>query len=156
MAKRIDTDNMDVGQPQSLRMPEEGDAVIIPEHGYEAVEPTTAVGAMDQAAHLAFNEELVTIYIHPGDKFAVNPVPLAVNGRNVAVPRGTKCTVKRKYVGVLARSKHVSTGQEEIIVNGVQGFRYPQHTSPAFPFRVVEDANPIGEQWLNGILQEPA
>ena len=117
---------------------------------------------------LAFGEEAVTIMIHrSAEKFSPRCTDLiAVNGKMAEMlfrngwvqigylPRGIEVTTKRKYVEQLASSKvnHIN------VISGQVGDENPRNeiekiTTPTCTFSVIEDKNPLGREWLSGLLR---
>lgn len=121
----------------------------------------------EYAAALAFNEEPVTIRIErSAEKFAPRVVDAWCNGKGAEVlvngrwvetsylPIGVPVTTKRKYVEILARSKHdaidtrVEGRDSEKPLNLIE-----RSTSSKSPFSVIEDRNPKGAAWLTGLVR---
>jgi hypothetical protein len=130
------------------------------------VAPGDALNA-DYKSALDFAEDPVTIRIEPsGEKYAQKFVDVWCNGKGAEIlingvwremkvlPIGMVVTTKRKYVEILARSKHtsvttkVSDEDSEHPTNAIERF-----TSSKSPFSVIEDRSPKGPGWLSGVLQ---
>lgn len=110
----------------------------------------------DMAEELAFNEEMLTIYLHPAmEKFPENLVPVAVNGRRVWLQRGKNLLVKRKYVERLARAKVESVNQD-VTAKDESMNKLTMNSALKYPFMVKHDPNPKGEVWLQQILESGA
>jgi len=104
---------------------------------------------------LAFMEEEMTIIVNETtDKNAENPVFAGVNGQQVYFPRGIPCRTKRKFVdSLIVKSTNVSTPEIQL-QNGERSFAIRQTSSLKYPFMVIEDKNPKGNEWLRGRLAE--
>lgn len=114
---------------------------------------------IDEAARqAAFCEEQVTILLHSTtDDNAPPHVVVGVNGVNHPVFRGTPTLIKRKFVEVLARCKETRyTQPQRDMGNPEAGNQLVGRTALAYPFDLLEDKNPLGREWLNRILAEPA
>lgn len=127
----------------------------------------------DEAAALAFNEEVLRILIHRSDEeelssnvtdfIAVNGIKAEVlmhNGRWLALgylPKGTPIYTKRKYVEQLARAKtdKVKTRVEDVtdsVGPGGKENHTDRFTKATSAFSVLEDKNPKGGEWLSRLL----
>ena len=103
----------------------------------------------------AFMAETMVIEVAPSVSEEEYEVPCPnVNGRNQPVMRGVPTRVKRYFVEALARSFTESFKQ----INPTSGDLTKMHQRPSikasFPFTVLEDKNPYGREWLNGIMRE--
>jgi hypothetical protein len=105
----------------------------------------------------AFFNEPVTIRVATTTDVNQPPyVHVNVNGSNCVIPRGMAVVVKRKYVEVLARMKETRYTQstpnasepDRIVMNAATGIVYN--------FEVLEDKNPLGREWFNRVMNEPA
>lgn len=138
-----------------------------PERTYEAVETADGPGLdggaapvidsvlnMDEAAALAFNEEVLTIVIHQsGEKLPEDPVEVSVQGRRCFIWRGQQTLTKRKYVErlLLAQVNSVNqdiTQQEEKAFN-----RLRVVPTQRYPVSIIKDPSKLGAQWLQSITQ---
>jgi hypothetical protein len=150
--KALDTTNEQIGQDQSATMSPVGEAVI----ERPVVQTVDGPRSKDFLDALAFNEEMVTVTVHPSP----NPedgklVTIWVDGKVQNFFRGEPMTVKRKYVEGLARAKPVNYRSEEFVnADGDKAFRYPSTTGLRFPFQVDHDANPNGAAWLRQVLAQ--
>jgi len=161
-ARELHTADMAVGQQPAIALRDDE-----PIDREQVILPVDRQPAADYLKQLAFAEEPVTIRIErSSEKFAPNSVDCWVNGIGAEVlmkgkwiqlgylPVGHIVTTKRKYVEVLARSKH-----DAIQTNVVQHAESEEnlverHTSMRTPFSVLKDENPIGHQWLTRLLAE--
>lgn len=110
----------------------------------------------DMAEELAFNEETLTIYLHPSaEKYPEPLVQVAVNGRRVFLQRGKNLLIKRKYVERLARAK-VETVQQDVTAKDETMNRLTLTSALKYPFMVKHDPNPKGEAWLQQVLESGA
>jgi hypothetical protein len=117
-------------------------------------------------AELAFQEEPVTIFIHPSSE--KNP-PLVVqlwvggkgaeffaNGRWMeanCLPVNMPIITKRKYVEALAMAKMdtINTDVGDATVEHPHN-RLTRSTSASHVFSIIEDKNPRGAEWLRRIM----
>lgn len=114
----------------------------------------------DYLDELAFNEEFMTIYLYRGsEEFAPDAHQFWVNGKGVTVPVEQKVMIRRKYVEIMARSQPFkikttvikpAAGNEN---DGVKNL-WQRYKSDQFPFTVIQDKNPLGAAWLEGIRRE--
>lgn len=111
----------------------------------------------EKAAMLQFMEEPVTIRIATStDKNAEQVFEITINGRTELFRRGEVKTVARKYVDRLALLKQTSYTQVEKTNNeGERQFINVPHTGLKYDFAVVQDANPMGPDWLKTTLALP-
>jgi hypothetical protein len=117
---------------------------------------------------LAFNEEPVTIVLHQSsDKNSANSYPIWNNGKGCEamiggkwrevtwLTTGTRYTIKRKYLEIMARSKMDNV--ETVILD--KDAERPRNminrvTSAHMSFSVLEDKNPRGADWLTNIIRQ--
>lgn len=117
---------------------------------------------------LAFNEEPVTILIHrSGEKFSPNCTDLiSINGTKAEMlfrngwvqigylPRGVSITTKRKYVEALAGAKTDTVSTNVIEKDGEDPRNFIERVVVnVCAFSVLEDANPLGAEWLGALLR---
>ena len=157
------TSDTALGQLDPIQMPEEG----LPEHD-NLIEAVSSPLQSEHTMGLLFAEEPVTILIN---KSAEKHAPLTVDcwvhgkGAEVMTDRGwvefgwlpveKLVTTKRKYVEVLARSKHMSI-QTDV---GDETQAKPKNdilrsNSLKAQFSVVGDKSPYSGQWLQGLMSE--
>lgn len=118
-----------------------------------------------QLEALAFMEEPVTIRIEPsGEKNAAPCIDCWVNGRGAEVfiagawrvlgwlPVAVPVTTKRKYVEVLAKSKHDNVTTKVVKLPDSEVNEVERHTMSRAPFSVIRDDNPKGAEWLTRLL----
>lgn len=161
-SKELHTGDMAVGQHAPIVLmddrPIEREQIIV---------PLEKQMAGKYLADLAFAEEPVTIRIErSAEKFAPHSVDCWVNGVGAEImirdkwvqtgylPVGHVVTTKRKYVEVLARSKHDSVQTEVRKHEESEDNDIGRHTSQKTPFSVISDKNPRGAEWLTRLLQE--
>ena len=119
------------------------------------IEPVAANDLIDKADMEAFMNQILTIYIHPSNNRESNPVLLPnVNGVNQPIIRGQNSKIKRKFVEVLARTRH--TGYEQRTPDANKPHKYVMVPSMVVtdPFTIVHDPHPNGAAWIQGILSE--
>lgn len=150
---KIDTNELDVGQKTHIDMPATGliDRSAMREEGIEVV---VASGLNDYAKELAFMEELVEVEVHESiDPNAEPVVDLYCNGVPQRFARGVPIAVKRKYVQILANSRPTSMTTTTKVDGDHVVNRINKHSAVRYPFRVVRDDNPRGNDWLRSALQ---
>lgn len=114
---------------------------------------------LDKAvAEEAFFNEIVTIVIHPSAaENDPDHVVISVNGTTQPIFRGSPTRVKRKYVEVLAHMYETKYSQpSRDSMNPESGNQLIGRSALAYPFQVIEDANPIGGHWLARLLNQKA
>jgi hypothetical protein len=110
----------------------------------------------DQAARLAFNEEVLTIRLEPrSERNAPKVQDVAVNADRRWLPIGQPLKIQRKFVEALARSQPFSVTTE----TGTAFEENPRniiHKTPyrTAPFSVLHDPNPRGAAWLQKVSYE--
>ena len=161
--REVNTADMQLGQPGAMQF--DGDENPIRENVVEAVPADIEADYIDS---LKFNEDPVTILIHPPQ--SKNP-PLVVDcwvqgkGAEVFVngkwhvfgclPIGMEVVTKRKYVEVLARSKTENIQADfEMRDNEDPRQRLVRLNSSNHLFTVIEDRNPAGRRWLSALMAE--
>ena len=152
----ISTDEMQVGQDKPVDIPTDGD-VKREVTGHEIDSEIETVSAAVDLSKVSFFNEPVVVVVHESTDQHVEPLPMvSVNGRSQYFIRGRPVTVKRKYVAALARAKRTGYRQtvrvDEVSGNVVQ--RMLPSTGLIYPFSVIEDPNPRGLAWLQGVLAE--
>lgn len=144
--KNVDATDEMLPKPKETPLSEIGEA-----DGIERV----AENDFARAAELeSFMAEPVTILVHKsGIESDLEIITPTVNQLNQPIIRGVNTTVKRKYVEALARARTTKLTQRknhfepEKITN-------VETTTLSYPFSVIEDRNPNGRAWLEGILAE--
>ena len=156
------TSDTPVGQPGNLVMPDEG----LPDR--ENIVVADASLTDNYADELKFMEEPVTIMVNKSpEKFAPLTVDCWVNGKGVEiwdrsnkwietgwVPVEMPVTIKRKYVEVLARTKHMSVRTEVQQMADGERNEIQRSNSLKAQFSVLHDPNPKGAYWLQRIISE--
>lgn len=161
-ARELHTGDMAVGQHAPIVLADDK-----PLEREQIILPLEKQMAGKYLADLAFAEEPVTIRIErSSEKFAPHSVDCWVNGVGAEIlmkgrwiqtgylPVGHVVTTKRKYVEVLARSKHDSVQTEVKKHEESEENVIDRHTSQKTPFSVIRDENPRGAEWLTRLLQE--
>ena len=120
---------------------------------------TEKLSEYDYFAELAFMEEKIELYLHPGrDKNSPQFVDFSIGGRTVWVQVGKLTRMARKYVEVMARSQPVDVrtrshkiedSPEALCVNDAV-----RTTFPNYAFSVTHDPSPIGGAWLARVMRE--
>lgn len=161
----MDTRNVSANPKAAITMPEIDEPVerespvIIPE-------PGLVKSDLDK---LAFAEDPVTILIHrSGEKFAPRSTDfIGVNGKGAEMlfkngwvpigylPRGQRITTKRKYIEVMARSKHDHVTTQVVERPGENPENHVEFsTTSTCSFTVLHDPSPIGVEWLSQLLRQ--
>ena len=109
----------------------------------------------DYADNLAFGEERVTIRIERSiEPNAPQLLDFYVNGIPQWVPVGVPCTLKRKYVEVIARSQPYSVTADYEEHDGRDPVnRISRNATARYPFSVIDDT-PRGRAWLTQVMRE--
>lgn len=109
------------------------------------------------AADEAFMNELVTVMIHSTtDENQAPHVIVNCNGTNQPIIRGVPTKIRRKYVEILARMKETKYTQVTPNPAAPDVSELRARHGLAYPFDLVDDANPRGRAWLQNVLAEPA
>lgn len=127
------------------------------EHGERSVEIVDGPLIGSKADTEKFMNEIVTVVVHDTtDKNAVPIVSVSVNGRTQNFIRGQAQRCRRVYVERLARAKETSYTQslDPGLLDGVN--KMHPHAALSYPFSVIDDANPKGQDWLRKVLAEVA
>lgn len=102
----------------------------------------------------AFSNEMLEIEVHPsGEEGSLDIITPCVNGINQPIVRGRRATVKRKYVEALARSRTTKYTQELGDFRDPASLRMVEKTVLTYPFVIHHDPNPLGREWIKGILE---
>jgi hypothetical protein len=150
----LSTDDLTVGQDVPLDIPTDGDVVRDMSGHDSEIEVVNLTANLDA---VSFFNEIVTVVVHESTDQNAEPIPqVTVNGRNQFFLRGQPIKVRRKYVAALARAKRTSFRQsirtDELSGGVVQ--RMTPSTGLVYPFSVIDDPNPRGREWLQGVLAE--
>ncbi len=163
--KEMHTADMALGQPDAIEMPEVG----LPERGDAVVAVTEPLhSAYTQA--LLFAEEPVTILINKSqEKFAPLTVDCWCNGKGAEVmadgkwvefgwlPVERAVTTKRKYVEILARSKHMSINTVVGDINDESPKNeISRSNSLKAQFSIIGDTSPQAAVWIQSLMREQA
>lgn len=158
-SRELHTDDIEMEQPPVIEDREDLVDDII-------VASPDALKKEYQAA-IAFNEEPVKIRIErSSEKFAPKVIEVWCNGDGAEVllnrrwvkvgflPVGIPVVTKRKYVEILARSKHeaITTNSGKIDEHSERN-DIERDLSSKSPFSVIEDRNPRGAEWLTNLVQ---
>lgn len=144
-----------LNKPQTINMPATGNLSSM-QRSDLVLEPVDALGFENQAAQLAFNNEMVIVNIaEANDPSAENPVMLSINGRAVYIKRGEDTVVRRMYVEQLLRAKPIGittkVGRDD---NGEVTNKITKTSAMKYPFSLVRDDNTLGRAWMRKILSE--
>lgn len=106
-------------------------------------------------ANAEFMEERVLVRVAPSsNKDDPKIVEVWNNGTPQRMIRGEWTIVRRKYVEVMARAKPFGiTTPETIDGNGDRTTKIETHNGLLLPFE-MRDNNPVGQGWLQRVLQE--
>ena len=122
---------------------------------YKAVEPVTdeqaAKTAIEKEAFM--NEPVRIIVAETGEEGSLQVITPCVNGVNQPIVRGQETVVKRKFVEALARCRTTKYQQRHNPIERDKIENVPI-TVQTYPFSVLEDRNPKGRAWLQGIVAE--
>lgn len=103
----------------------------------------------------AFMNEPVTVRVEPTAVQGEDVTPIFnVNGVNQPIIRGKATIIKRKYLEALARCRTTTIRQVRPNPYDQSVIQNVPTTVPTYPFVVLEDKNPRGRAWLEGILAQ--
>ena len=163
--KEHESSDIKLNQKAPIAVPGLGEELI---RGGESVGNDQPDFRMTREQELAFNEEPVRILIHRGqektaskttDYIAINGLAAEVYFKNGFVPigylpKGVAFTTKRKYLAVIAGAKVEQIGTRVIERDNEDPNNLIERTVTApLPFVVIEDKNPRGAEWLQGVTQ---
>ena len=122
---------------------------------HKAIEPVTgepaAKTAIEKEAFM--NEPVRIIVMETGEEGSLQVITPCVNGVNQPIVRGQETVVKRKFVEALARCRTTKYQQRHNPIERDKIENVPI-TVQTYPFSVLEDRNPKGRAWLQGIVAE--
>ena len=132
--------------------------------GVEVIDDTPIVETVSEskdfremAANESFMNEVVTVLVHSSTDENQSPhVIVNCNGVNQPIVRGVPTVIRRKYLEILARMKETKYTQVTPNPAAPDVSEMKARHGLAYPFEVIEDANPKGRAWLNNVLAEPA
>lgn len=135
-----------------------------PEKGIEIVDDQPIIETVaaskdfrELASEEAFMNEFVTVLVHQTtDENQAPHVIVNCNGTNQPIIRGVPTTIRRKYLEILARMKETKYRQEVRNPSAPDQIDMIARSGLAYPFELMEDANPRGRAWLQHVLAEPA
>lgn len=135
-----------------------------PVQGIEIVDDAPIVETVSEsrdfrqlAADESFMNEFVTVMIHSTtDENQAPHVIVNCNGINQPIIRGVPTKVRRKYVEILARMKETKYTQVTPNPAAPDATEMRARHGLAYPFDLIDDANPRGRAWLQNVLAEPA
>lgn len=109
------------------------------------------------AADEAFMNEMVEVLVHSStDENQAPHVIVNCNGTNQPIVRGVPTTIRRKYLEILARMKETKYSQVTRNPAAPDQIDMIARHGLAYPFELINDANPRGRAWLQNVLAEPA
>lgn len=147
----FDTSAEKIGQDREAMIALEGPAVI----DRDDIQIVSGPRFKDKAETEAFMAQMLTILIYPSsDKYPENPVPITVNGRNCFVFRNQPTLIKRCYVERLARARNEGITQDPGNPNPEVANKLTITSGLRYPFNVLKDPSPIGQEWLQAIFAE--
>lgn len=152
----IDTNDLIQGQNQSIDMP--SDRPIERSEFMDQFEIVDTPMPKDTLAAHAFFEELVEIEIPATGAIGEDHiVRLSCNNVNQYIYRDVPIMIRRKFIEILARAKseNISTPEYQD-ANGNRATRVKKTQGLQFPFRVLNDPNPLGASWLKNVLSQAA
>ena len=122
---------------------------------HKAIEPVTGEQAAKTAIEkeVFMNEPVRIIVMETGEEGSLQVITPCVNGVNQPIVRGQEIWVKRKFVEDLARCRTTRYQQRHNPIERDKIENVPI-TVQTYPFSVLEDRNPKGRAWLQGIVAE--
>ena len=146
MAKQMEV-NGKVGNDKPIELSEIGKEPVLEMAG-EKVSPKD----LDLEA---FMNEAVTVRVEPTAVPGEDITPVFnVNGVNQPMIRGQAVVIKRKFLEALARCRTTTIRQVRPNPYDPSVVQNVPTTVPTYPFVVLEDKNPRGRAWLEGILAQ--
>ena len=146
MAKQIEV-NGKVGNDKPIELSEIGKEPVLELAG-EKVSPK----GLDLEA---FMNETVTVRVEPTAVPGEDITPVFnVNGVNQPMIRGQAVVIKRKFLEALARCRTTTIRQVRPNPYDPSVVQNVPTTVPTYPFVVLDDKNPRGRAWLEGILAQ--
>lgn len=146
MAKQMEV-NGKVGNDKPIELSEIGKEPVLELAG-EKVSPKD----LDLEA---FMNETVTVRVEPTAVPGEDITPVFnVNGVNQPMIRGQAVVIKRKFLEALARCRTTTIRQVRPNPYDPSVVQNVPTTVPTYPFVVLEDKNPRGRAWLEGILAQ--
>jgi hypothetical protein len=132
--------------------------------GIEILDDTPTIDPVSQVLDLRelasselFMNEMVTVLVHATTDENQSPhVILNCNGTNQPIMRGVPTTVRRKYVEIVARMKETKYSQVTRNPAAPDQIDMIARHGLAYPFELMEDANPRGRAWLSNVMAEPS
>lgn len=164
--RELATDDLEVGQKTNIIIDPNG-SIDHESESLEALEQSVGL-TMAYADALAFNEEPICIVIEKSNqKNPPKTVDCWVNGKGAEIFRDGKWNIlgwlpvdvpiitRRKYVEVLARAKPDTINTEvDDETKATPRNEISRSTHTKYPFRVIQDKNPLGQAWLTECLME--
>lgn len=146
MAKQMEV-NGKVGNDKPIELSEIGKEPVLEMAG-EKVSPKD----LDLEA---FMNEAVTVRVEPTAVPGEDITPVFnVNGVNQPMIRGQAVVIKRKFLEAMARCRTTTIRQVRPNPYDPSVVQNVPTTVPTYPFVVLEDKNPRGRAWLEGILAQ--
>lgn len=146
MAKQMEV-NGKVGNDKPIELSEIGKEPVLEMAG-EKVSPKD----LDLEA---FMNEAVTVRVEPTAVPGEDITPVFnVNGVNQPMIRGQDVVIKRKFLEAMARCRTTTIRQVRPNPYDPSVVQNVPTTVPTYPFVVLEDKNPRGRAWLEGILAQ--
>ena len=105
-----------------------------------------------------FMNEMVLVEIPKSNNKNDDPfIFLGVNGTNQSMLRGKPQWIRRKYLETLLRSMPSTFETIEYFnqSTGNKAVNLVKTTGEKYQYRIHEDKNPIGRQWVRQVLSEP-
>lgn len=159
--RRVSSEDFPVRQPPEIDASDldKDPADRTPEVIVADKELTRDMAGKDYLDDLAFAQEYVTIFLYRGnEEYAPDYYPFWVNGKRVDVAVEKPVRLRRMYVENIARCQPYKLrtkvvkppdGSDQAIQN-----LWKREQVAAYPFEVIEDANPRGRAWLELIKRQ--
>ena len=124
--------------------------------GTRAIEMANEVEVRTSAEIEAFMQDELVIVIHKStDKNALEKVPVGVNGETAWLPRDIKLRIPRMFVERLARAQEATFRTDDNPDQRMDEGKIIRRTNgQVFPFQVLHDPSPRGQQWLAKVTRE--
>jgi hypothetical protein len=140
-----------IGQSRSAQIAFEGPAQI----DRDDIQVVPGPQFSSKVEQEAFMAEKVIVLIHNStEQHPVDPVMLAVNGRQIFVWRNQPTIIKRCYLERLCRAKPDGITQDAANPDPKIANKLNISSGLLYPFSVVEDKNPKGHHFMQKWLAE--
>jgi hypothetical protein len=159
MARKYNTDNMDIGGERSIIIPGSGEIdkdELLEDFGsqYEAVDPSANIAKLLEEERF-MNEKIEVVVNESGNPLDPIEIPVCHNGIWQTFIRGMPKWVKRKFVYVLASVKTENIRTQEVVGrDNEKSTELKSFFTPTHHITILNDPNPKGHGWLQTVRAE--